>query len=146
MSLRHVFAIILGLLSWLLGAATLIVTASIRGLACDESCGGETWRKRQDAWQWDAVLALGVVTFVAATLFLWMIWKRRRTAATFSFVVGLTAVTAAATAYSPHWVRNLDNPHRLQNLVVGLLAVGAPLAAILLSESSASGQSAAARS
>ncbi len=45
----------------------------VGGLACDESCGGPAaaWTDSADAWQWTAIVALGVALLVLSIVLWW---------------------------------------------------------------------------
>ena len=129
---RRPLALLLALVTWAWSAGALLA-ALMWGVAlrCDDSCGGREWRRREDAWQWDGVVALGVVAFLAATAFFFFVWRRRAGYAAGVFGIALAAVLALATSLSPEWAEHLTRVEADEALLF-LLGLVAPIAAVLL--------------
>src|ERR687898_949735 len=97
LQIRRWIAVLLALGAWLASfvplAAGLLWGLKLR---CDDHCDGGDWRHRDDGWQWDAITALGVTVFVAATSLLVFIWLGRRLLALLAYVVAAVAFLALA--------------------------------------------------
>ncbi len=131
-SVRRGLALLLALVSWVWTGGVL-AAALLWGLAlrCDEACDGDGWRRSEDGWQWDAVVALGVAAFLAGAALVVSVWRRRAGYALAAFIAGLAAVLAFATALSPEWREHLGRVEGDEALLF-LSGVAAPLAAVLL--------------
>jgi hypothetical protein len=94
---RRLVSLFFAAVAWVATAWTLVASfvwgATLR---CDDHCGGLDWRNSSDAWQWDAVVALGAVAFVAGTAHIVLVWRRRRYLATAALVAAAMAVLALA--------------------------------------------------
>ncbi len=130
--MRRALAMLLALGAWLasfipLWAGLLFGTK----LRCDDACGGGGWRHSDDAWQWDAVAALGVVVFIAATAMLVFVWRAIRLAALLAYAVGAVAFLALASLFSSDWY---EHPDRISagEAALYVIGFGAPLAATVL--------------
>ena len=128
---RFGLALVLALGAWLWSWWPLLA-GLFWGLAlkCDDGCGGEGWRGRADAWQWQAVAGLGVAAVFAATALVLFVLFRRRNAAVAAFLVELGAGLAVATMLSPHWWEHISR-NGLGALAT-LAACGAAVGAVLL--------------
>jgi hypothetical protein len=132
-SVRYVAALLLASASWVFSGGVLLAGlvwgASLR---CDESCGGGEWRRTMDAWQWDGVVALGAIAFLAGTALLFFVWWGRRWLAALAYLVGLGAVLTLAFALSPSWPDHFgEQADETLLLLAGFLA---PIAAVILTE------------
>ena len=131
-TLRVAVARLCALVAWVWSSGVLVAALAWGvGLRCDESCGGPGWRRSPDGWQWDGVVALGVLAFLAGTALVVLVWRARRVLAAAAFFVGLGAVLALATALSPEWPEHVDSMSG-QEALVFLSGLGAPIAAVLL--------------
>ena len=65
---RRVASLLLALVAWAWSAGVL-AAAMLWGLAlrCDDACGGEGWRRSEEGWQWNGIVALGAITFAASS-------------------------------------------------------------------------------
>jgi hypothetical protein len=129
-SLQRGLALLLALVSWSWSAGALLAALFWGlGLRCDEACDGQGWRRSEDAWQWNGVVALGAVAFLAGTALLFFVWRRRPGYAAVGFAVGLAAVVSLASALSPEWSEHLGrlDPREALLFIIGLAA---PIAAI----------------
>lgn len=129
-------SVVLALVSW---ACTILplLAGLFWGLAmkCGDSCstvGG--WRHDPDAWQWEAMAVLGVVTFLAGAAFFFCVLFRRVFLATAAMLVGGTAVVLLFNAFSSDWIDHLDRRSGGELLLL-MTAVFAPILALLLSVS-----------
>jgi multidrug transporter EmrE-like cation transporter len=78
------------------GLAALIGMAWGFGLKCDDSCGTPPpWRDDVNAWQWNALGAIGIGGFACAAIFVLAIAAGRRVAA----AVALAAWAGLAAAF-----------------------------------------------
>jgi uncharacterized BrkB/YihY/UPF0761 family membrane protein len=127
---RRMAAIAAALVAW--GFTGLILLAALVWgtlLRCDESCGGDSWRHTNDAWQWHAVTALGVAAFACGAALVYFVWKGRRLRAAVAVGLGLAGALALATAMSPDWVFHLDR-RTAADLAVVAVGIGAPLVSV----------------
>jgi hypothetical protein len=132
-TLRIALARLFALIAWVWSGGVLLAALAWGvGLRCDESCGGPGWRRSPDGWQWDAVVALGVLGFLAGMILVVFVWRGRRVLAAAAFLVGLGAVLTLATALSPEWPEHVDSMSANEAMVF-LAGLGAPVAAVLLS-------------
>jgi hypothetical protein len=75
----------------MLGALTWGIT-----LRCDDHCtsNGVEWRETEGAWQWNLVVALGVLAFAAGTMHVVLVWRRRGYLAIAALLAAAVAVLA----------------------------------------------------
>jgi uncharacterized membrane protein HdeD (DUF308 family) len=102
------------------------------GLKCDDSCssiGG--WRHDPDAWQWNALAALGALAFVSGGAFFVFVWRRKPAYAAATLAVGFAAVLLLSNALSSDWIEHFDRrtPGQLLLMAAGVFA---PILAVLL--------------
>jgi hypothetical protein len=94
---RRLVSLSIAALAWVATAWTLLASfvwgATLR---CDDHCGGLDWRNTSDAWQWNAIVALGALTFLAGTAHIVFVWKRRRYLAAAALATAAIAVLALA--------------------------------------------------
>jgi len=132
LQMRRALAMLLALGAWLVSfiplAAGLLWGTKLR---CDDACGGGGWRQSDEAWQWDAVAALGVVVFIAATAMLVFVWRAKRLAAVLTYAVGVVAFIALGSLVSSNWY---EHPDRISagEAAFYVIGFGAPLAATVL--------------
>ena len=69
----------------------------IGALQCDESCDGGSWHGTAGAWEWSALTALGIASWLLTVAFAVALGTRRDRGATWLFVA------AVATAIAP-WI------------------------------------------
>jgi hypothetical protein len=95
--MRRLASLSIAAVAWVATAWTLLASfvwgATLR---CDDHCGGLDWRNTNDAWQWDAIVALGVLAFIAGTAHIVLVWKRRRYLAVAALVTAAISVLALA--------------------------------------------------
>jgi hypothetical protein len=131
--ISRVLSLLLALVAWLCaGFATLAALFWGLGLKCDDHCssiGG--WRHDPDAWQWDAMAALGVLVFVAGGVVFLSVWRRRTIIGTIAVVIGLGAVYMLAGLFSSDWIDHLGRQSGGALLVI-TAGVFAPIVAVLL--------------
>jgi hypothetical protein len=129
----RVLSLLLALVAWFCsGWALLVGLVWGLGLKCDDSCGpSRGWRGDPDAWQWNGVLALGVLAFVAGGAFFIFVWRRRPLLATLAVVVGFTSTAMLAGVFSTEWIDHLDRRGGGELLLM-VAGVFAPVLAVLL--------------
>lgn len=131
---RRAAAVLLALAGWLASSGVLLASLVWGlGLRCDDACDGDGWRRTPDAWQWNGLVALGAVVFLAGTALVVFVWRRRPLAAGGAFLTGLGTALGLAFALSPRWPEHVDVSEGVTALLV-LAGVAAPIAAILLTE------------
>jgi hypothetical protein len=83
--------------------------------------GPESWLVREAAWQWDAIIALGLASLLAAAYFVWACFKGRRGAA----LAGAAGwIIIAAVLWSLIWP---SSPNSGSDLVLWQFAIAALL-------------------
>jgi hypothetical protein len=133
----RVFIVALAFVGWLWsGWALLAGLLWGAALRCDEACDGQGWRRSPDAWQWNGIVVLGVVAFIAGTALVIFVWRRRRAYAAAALVIELGAVLVLGTALSPEWLEHLDR-RSAGELAAMLAGIAAPIVAVVLANSSA---------
>jgi hypothetical protein len=73
------------------------------GLRCDEACGGETWRRSADGWQWDVIPLLGGIGLVAAVVLVVCVSRGRPWAALAALLTGMLALVFDLSWVEPDW-------------------------------------------
>jgi hypothetical protein len=101
------------------------------GLRCDDACGGQGWRRNPDAWQWDGIVALGVLAFLAGTALVLLVWRRKRAFAAAALIVAVGSVLVLGTGLSSDWLEHLDRRSAGELLAI-LAGIAAPVAAVVL--------------
>jgi hypothetical protein len=125
-------ALPLAFASWLVSAVFLLVGLLFgRTLRCDDGCRGSGWRGSSDAWQWDGIVALGLVAFLAGTVFVVLVRRRLARAAAVAFLLGLASALALAEALAPDWHRHVGRAGS-GTVLFFLGALIAPIAAIVV--------------
>lgn len=129
---RRIAAVAAAVVAWAFSGFVLLA-AFVWGvlLRCDESCGGDGWRRTNGAWQWHAVTALGVVAFAFGAALVYFVWAGRRVRAAFAVALGLGATSALGTAMSPGWAFHLDR-RTPADVVILAVGISAPLLALAL--------------
>lgn len=125
-------ALLLAVVGWCCSTVALLA-GLLWGLTlkCDDSCGGEGWRRDPRAWQWNGLAALGVVVFVAAGVVVFFVWRRRPLLAGGAVLVALLAMAGLANGFSRDWTEHLGRRSGAELLLLsgGVLA---PVFAVLL--------------
>jgi hypothetical protein len=100
--MRRAIAITLALPPLLYSGAALLWGLLNAAMQCDEICDPESadWRYTRDAWQWDALGALGAATFAAGILFFGSIVSRRPRVALAWLLIGTAAVTTGLWGFT----------------------------------------------
>lgn len=102
------------------------------GLKCDDSCSeGPGWGEDPDAWQWNGIAALGVLTFLAGGALFLFVWRRRPVLAAGAILVGFIAVGVLTSALSSEWLDHLDRRSPGELILIGA-GIFAPILAVLL--------------
>ena len=129
----RVVALLFALVAWFCsGFAMLAALFWGLDLKCDDSCssiGG--WRHDPDAWQWNALAALGVTAFIAGAVLVVSVWLRRPVLGAVAVVVGYVAVYQLANLFSSDWMDHFTRQSGAELLLIGA-GVFAPLFAVLL--------------
>jgi len=126
-------SIFLAFVGWVCSGVALLA-GLVWGLSlrCDESCDGRGWRRSADAWQWNGVALLGVLSFTAAAALLFFVWRQRPVLALVAYIVALAALFGLASSLSPDWTQHLDRRSGGELLLL-LVGTSGPLIAVLLS-------------
>jgi hypothetical protein len=136
----RVLALLLALAAWFCaGFTTLAALFWGLTLKCDDHCssiGG--WRHDPDAWQWNAMAALGVLAFVAGGVVFVSVWRRRPVFGAIGVVIGLAAVYVLAGLFSSDWMDHLGRQSGGELLLI-TTGVFAPIVAVLLTWTRPSG-------
>jgi hypothetical protein len=129
----RVLALLLALAAWsCAGVAMLAALLWGLELKCDDHCSSiGSWRHDPDAWQWDAMAALGVLAFVAAGVVFLSVWRRRPVYGAVAVVVGLAAVYMLAGLFSSDWMDHLGR-RSVGELLLIATGVFAPVLAVVL--------------
>jgi hypothetical protein len=106
---RFGIALVLALAAWLWSWWPLLA-GLLWGFAlkCDDACGGDGWRESADAWQWQAIAALGAAAFLTATALVLLVVLRRRRAALGALVAEILVTQTLMTLLAPDWWRHVD--------------------------------------
>jgi hypothetical protein len=128
---RFGIALVLALAAWLWSWWPLLA-GLVWGFAlkCDDACGGEGWRGRPDAWQWQAIAALGAAAFLTATALVLLVVLRRRRAAVGALVAEFLLAGTLMTLLAPDWWRHVDR--NALAVLATLAAAGAAFGAVAL--------------
>jgi len=94
---RRLASLAIAAVAWV-ATAWALLGAFVWGatLRCDDHCTGLGWRNTDGAWQWHAVVALGVIAFAAGTAHVVLVWRRRGYLAIGALLVAAVAVLALA--------------------------------------------------
>ena len=124
-------AVLLATVPWVFSGVVLLGSLVWGvGLRCDDSCGGDGWRRTNDAWQWNVLPVLGGIVFIAGTALLVCVWRRRPKGAFASLLVGTVTAVGAGFWLIPGWNEHLDrNP---ENVAVSVAVFFAGFFATLL--------------
>lgn len=85
------------------GALGVFLAVVLRSLSCDESCEevSSDWWHTDNAWQWDAQLAVAVIGFAALAAALWNTMRNRHRRASASMALAAAAFAAWAVFLAP---------------------------------------------
>jgi hypothetical protein len=102
------------------------------GLKCDDACSPhDGWRGDPNAWQWNAIAALGVGVFVAGFLFFMFVVRRKPWHAAGAMVLGFAGAAFLTGVFSSEWIDHLDRRSPGELLLMAA-SVFAPVFAVLL--------------
>jgi hypothetical protein len=119
------------------GLALLIGIIWGLGLKCDDACSPYNgWRGDPDAWQWNAIAALGVAVFALGFAFFMFVVNRKPWYAAATMVLGFAGAAFLTGVFSSDWIAHLDrrSPGELLLMTASVLA---PVLAVLLTPSGA---------
>lgn len=108
----------------------LLVSFGVSALRCDDACGGESWRRNADAWQWNVFWVLGGIAFVAAVGLMICVWRRHPWGALVSLFTVACALFVDLSWSEPHWRAVIDRHTGVAGLCAAVLLAG--LTAVLL--------------
>ena len=131
--MARIVALVLALVAWFCsGWALLAALFWGLDLKCDDSCSsGGGWRHDPDAWQWDAMAALGVFAFLAGGALFVSVWRRKPWFGAAAVVVGLFATYQLANLFSSDWIGHFDRRSAGELLLIAAGVFG-PVCAVLL--------------
>ena len=124
-------AVLLAAATWCGSALWLLVSLYVRGLGCDDHCGGAGWQNATGAWQWNAVLVAGVAVFLAGSAFLLFVVRQRAGAALAAFSTGAAVAVVEASLLWNDWWKLSEHP--LNVLLAGATAAAGAVAMLLAS-------------
>jgi hypothetical protein len=102
------------------------------GLKCDDACSPyDGWRGDPDAWQWNAIAALGVAVFALGFAFFVFVLRRKPWYAAATMVVGFAGAALLTGVFSSEWIDHLDR-RSFGELLLMTASVFAPIFAVLL--------------
>jgi hypothetical protein len=124
-------AVLLALVPWVFSGIILLASLAW-GLAlrCDDSCGGDGWRRTEDAWQWNVLPVMGGIAFIAGTALFVCVCLGRPWGALAALLVGTVTALFGGSWLVPGWHEHLDR--NIENVLVCVAVFFAGLFAALL--------------
>ena len=109
------------------------------GLRCDDSCGGETWRRNADGWQWDLIPLLAAVGLFAAVALVVCVARGRPWHALALLLIGTAALVFDLAWVEPDW-RNSIGRHAGTAAACAMVFVSGLLSVLLAFPATARGR------
>lgn len=123
-------ALLLAIPVFVVSSLGLLVSFVVSALRCDDVCGGESWRRNADAWQWNVYLMLGGIAFIAAVVLMICVWRWHPWGALVSLITVAGALFVDLSWSEPHWRTVMGRHVGVAGLCAAALLAG--LTAVLL--------------